>query len=336
MALINNEAEALTLLEELATTAQIDIDTEEFLRSFDWAQLKVYIPDPPKDASISPPMMEAYIRLQKSIYQTVALAKYGQGHIQKLSEDDKAKYEINVVVKEGSSDQTVDLSEILTNLAKDLAGKMTPEQIFYFVCLVAVLYAGHSAWKLFLQHRKDIRFAEISSDERKRTIEGFETLQAEETARLDKVLKQSSDVIGLGHEVIKRADATNEAFLKAAAEVDDAQIQDVTVPATVARELRTSSRRKASIYTVEKEMRVVDVNTQDELKIVTYLEDAETLDVIKIEFKDAILAENSRQSLFEALEKRTSALIRLKVKDLEGDITPLELLQVSAIEAPNT
>lgn len=332
---IKSETDALSLLEQMLSKKDINIDTEEFLRSFDWAQLKIYIPHPPKDASVSPPLMEAYIRLQKSIYQTVALAKYGQGHIQKLSEDDKEKYEISVVVEKGSSDQTVDLSAILTTLAKDLAGKMTPEQIFYFVCLVAVLYTGHSAWKLFLQHRKDIRMGEISSEERKRTIQGFETLQAEETSRLDKVLSQSSKTIELGHEIIKRAEITNEAFLKAAGEVKDAKIQDVTIPAGIAQELRTSPRRKASIYVVEKEMRVVDVNTQDELKIIAYLEDSETLDIIKIEFKDAILAGNSRGALFSALEQRVPAIIKMRVKDLEGDITPIELLNVSLPTAEN-
>jgi len=332
---VENEDQAITILENLVDTGKFDTDIEDieqFLEAVDWVKFSVYIPSPPKDASISPPMMEAYIRLQKSIYQTVALAKYGQGNIQKLSQDDKEKYSINVEVKSGCSDQVVDLNAIITNLGKDLIGQMTPDQIFYLLTTIIVSFSASYAWKLFLQNKKETRLAEISSEERKATLNSFETINFEETTRLNSILKQSSNIVNLGQEILKRSEITNEAFLKAAMEEKDAKIQGVTIPASIAKELRTSNRRKASIYTVEKEMRVVDLNTQDEFKIIAFLEDAETLDVIKIECKDAILAANSRGALFAALDQRKAILIQMQVKDLEGDITPLDLMSATLVE----
>lgn len=84
---------------------------------------------------------------------------------------------------------------------------MTPDQIFWVVCLVSVLYTSHSAWKLFLQHKKDIHMEEIyvPSDFHRESVVAEATVWSEHLRKYEKLgdkiqLAIAVDVVATGME----------------------------------------------------------------------------------------------------------------------------------------
>jgi len=62
--------------------------------------LKIEIPLPLINSSITPPYMEAFLEIQKQFYQLAALQKTGVANASNLSEDEKRSLDISVLVKD--------------------------------------------------------------------------------------------------------------------------------------------------------------------------------------------------------------------------------------------
>lgn len=56
--------------------------------------------------------------------------------------------------------------------------------------------------------------------------------------------------------------------------------------------------------------------------------DPGTEEQMSASFGDAILSEGSRKALFSALENRDLVWVKMKVKDLEGELQPIEIMNV--------
>jgi hypothetical protein len=133
--------EALALLQQLLVIE--DPFSEEFQRiDFgDWPSVHVYLPHPEVDSNITPPFMEAFLELQRQLYQLAAQAASGTPDSGQLSDDTKRRLQISVVVSGGSSDYVTRLSKPAQELLKSMIDKMTGQQ-----AAIVVLGAGsHSA-----------------------------------------------------------------------------------------------------------------------------------------------------------------------------------------------
>ncbi|HMF21288.1 MAG TPA: hypothetical protein VKG24_04100 [Pseudolabrys sp.] len=75
-----------------------------------WASIRVRIPEPDLNSVMTPPFMEAFLELQKQVYQFAALIETGVANTQYLSESDILRLQINVKVTDGSSNYVADLA----------------------------------------------------------------------------------------------------------------------------------------------------------------------------------------------------------------------------------
>ena len=88
-------SEALATLQRL-----LDIEdpfSEEFqcIDFGDWASIHVYLPNPDVDSSITPPFMEAFLELQKQLYQLAAQASTGSPDSGQLSDETRRRLQID-------------------------------------------------------------------------------------------------------------------------------------------------------------------------------------------------------------------------------------------------
>src|SRR4051794_22499075 len=104
MAVALSEGSPLAIVAELDRLLAIPGDFgEEFEKLVlgDWVSVHVYLPQPDIQSAITPPFMEAFLVLQKLLYQFAALAKTGSADIGQLGDADRNELLLNVVVTGG-------------------------------------------------------------------------------------------------------------------------------------------------------------------------------------------------------------------------------------------
>ena len=135
--------------------------------------------------------MPAALGLQKEIYRTYALAKFGKPDIRKLSRTDRRRSEIVVKVEKGSANFIMALDVIINWITRT---EMTPEPAIAIVGLATVFGGGRYA-KSIVNNREETKRTEL---EAKKLV----FLSQEETecariiagkARENVVLKESLD-----------------------------------------------------------------------------------------------------------------------------------------------
>jgi len=128
-----------------------------------WAEIHVYLPHPEVDSSITPPFMEAFLELQKQLYQLAAQASSGSPDSGQLSDEIKRRLQISVVVSGGSSDYVTKFAKPAEELLKAMVGKMTGRQAAVVILGVVFLIGTGWSFSAWLEQRKTVQIEELRS-----------------------------------------------------------------------------------------------------------------------------------------------------------------------------
>ena len=292
-----------------------------------WADVRVHL-DLGLHSEMTPPFMEAFVAIQQEIYRLVAYIKYGASDNRRLTADDLDFYQIKVKVTEGSADYLGELKETFQKLVAAAADKMSGKELAATVIALALIGAGAWGYGTHLEHRKDERLAEIQSEERKQTLQQSEYArrdQAEVSRQLIGLLKEKG---GAPAKAVDTAANMNNALLRAASQTPSAEINGIHTTRGEARELRGSSRRQAQDVVVERQMRVVDVNTSDRVHTVVTIEDPQGGAQHRVMFNDRLVQERDTGKLYESLRDRTLVRLRLDARQTGSEIRVTGLLGV--------
>ena len=134
-----------------------------------WPTLNLYLQGDKFHQSITPTVMKGLLEFQKGIYRSYAAAKYDHP-AKRLSEQERDDLEIRVDVNDGSSDLEINFQELATKLFEQMVGKMDSQDIAVTIITIAVLYFGTSAYRSFLESRKETRIKEISDETQRETV----------------------------------------------------------------------------------------------------------------------------------------------------------------------
>lgn len=321
-----------------ALIEQIRGDPDDFNPAFEhlilrkWAAIRVYLPQPDIQSAITPPYMEAFLELQKQVYQLVALAITGVADVGQLSDLDRRELQINVIVSGGSSNYLADLTAAINNALTRMAGKMTAKQSVIVWLSTVVLLTGTWGITSWLEKRKEVQIEELKTKEHIEALRALSFADKEHTETLDKalvILRQQGEV---GQRAIDAVEATNEALLRAAAKTPTSYINGTELTRHDAELLRVSPKKKPETKFVKQRIRVVAINTSDPLDLNLVLMDPDTLVQHRIKFTDSLFAGPDRHKLFEALETRHSLWVELAIKEIGGEIRSVQLLR--CIEPP--
>jgi hypothetical protein len=212
----------------LALLDRINTIDDPFSAEFDdldlgnWPQIYVYNPDPETSSSITPPFMEAFLELQKQIYQLAAQASVGVADISQISDGVRSGLEISVAVADGSSKLTARLEKVLPGLLKTMIRKMDGKQTAIVLVCLGVLVAADWGFTSWLEYKIAAQIEELKSKEH---VEALKALslgaagQIEVPKKIIGVLEKQGD---LGSRAIDAITATNEALLKAASKTKEA------------------------------------------------------------------------------------------------------------------
>jgi hypothetical protein len=297
------------------------------LGSWDWASVRIYLPQPDVDSAITPPFMEAFLVLQKQLYQLAALANTGLADVGQLSDAERNELLLNVVVTGGSSNLWAELRDPLERLLNRMVGKMTGKQAAVVIVCLGTLIASPWAFSAWLEQTKSVKLEEIKSKDHLAALEAIQfssEAQSKAFERVLEILKTQGDV---GKRALEAVKQTNDALLKAATSSPKTKINDVEITRDEAQLLRTATRKKATQKIVQQEVKVVDINTTDPLDLQIILLDPSSDVQHRIKFKDDLFAGEGRRRLFDALEKRSLIWVELSIKDIDGDIKSVQLLR---------
>ena len=227
--------------------AESDFSPElEKIELGDWAAIKVYIDDTKVSSTITPPFMEAFLVLQRQVYQLAALAKSGVADIGQLGEIDRHELQINIIVQGGSSEYLAKLELPLTALLKRMVGKMSGKQAATVIVCLAALAAGTWSFCAWLDQTKNIKIEELKSRDHVEALHALQFSTEEQTKLFEKII----DLLGNQRDVGKRAvDAlqqANQALLKAASTNVKTKINNVEISKHEANLLRTQTRKWAA------------------------------------------------------------------------------------------
>ncbi len=302
------------------------------LSEWDWASVHVYLPEPDIQSAITPPFMEAFLVLQKQLYQLAALATTGLADVGQLGDAERSELLLSVVVTGGSSDLVAQLKKPLENLLNRMVGKMTGKQAAIVIVCLGALVASPWAFSAWLDQTKTVKLEEIKSKEHIAALEAMQFASKEQSEAFNRVIEILKSQGEVGKRALEVVSQTNEALLKAATSNPKTSINEIEVTRTEAELLRTPTRKRAQQKIVQQEVKVVDINTTDPLDLQVILLDPFSDAQHRIKLKDDLFAGESRRKLFDALEKRTPLWVELAIKEIDSEIRSVQLLRT--VERP--
>jgi hypothetical protein len=331
IALRDSSPEAvLQLLDQLQNIEDPFSPEFEHLDLGDWPQVHVYIPHPDVSSSITPPFMEAFLELQKQIYQLAAQASAGVADSGQLSEGVKTELQISVLVTDGSSNLTAKLEKIVPGLLKQMIGKLDGKQAAIVLVSVAVLVGGNWAFSAWLEQQRAIKIEELKSKDH---IEALRALTLSSGGQLE-AFKKITDVLAkqgeIGGRALEAITATNDALLKASSKTSESSINDTHLTRQEAELLRTTPRKKAELRIAIQRMRVIDINTSDPHELSVLISTPDKKQQYRIKFGDTLFSDPSRRAIFEALDSRDSIWMEIAFREIDGEVKSVQLLRTTS------
>jgi hypothetical protein len=293
-----------------------------------WAYTHVYIKDSKTTSAIRAPFMEAFVSLQKQIYQLAAYAQTQIADSRQLSDLDRREFEIDVYVTGGSDDYKVVISKALERLIGKTMGKMSGRQITIVVCCLALLFAANRYWVAWLEQQKDIHIEELRSKDHIEALQDLSFANKEQSEELWQIIKILSEQGSLGNRAYSSVQSYFDALLKAASRTDLSTINGQELSSYQAESLRTSGRKPSTTRYVIQQMRVVDINTAD-LDDVLVLMDPSTQEQLKTKMPSGLFSADDRGRLFIALSDRQPIWVELAIREVGDDIRNVEFIHVS-------
>lgn len=258
--IIRNESDAYEFLESLVA-GHFDVNRESI--KFDgWPNFHLHLQGERFSSTITLGMMKAFVDLQSGIYRAYATATYGTPVITKLTKTEREMLELVVKVEPGSSNYTIDFQYIFNNLLDKAVDKMTGWQILIAIICVAVLYFGASAYKNYLQIKKDIRVTEIKDESQKDLLKEMHFQQEQETKRMQ-IMANAMEISPRVQTIDALAQNTQAELLKRASAADSIEIQGVQLTGRQAEILAKNARKPVIDIRLDGVYRILNVDSAD-------------------------------------------------------------------------
>ncbi|MFG6076974.1 hypothetical protein [Erwinia sp. OPT-41] len=325
--LINTEAQAFEFIKNYLSGSSLP----ENISFGDWPSLTFRLTGKKFNKSLTPSVMKGFVEMQAQINKSYALAKYGLPDSRKLTKEESEALEIEVTIEEGSSLVEVNIDGFLTKLTQELSGKMTSQEIVLTVLGAAVIWGGVTAFKYFLNHRKEIRLAEIAKEGAQAHLLTMQTMNEQETERLKIIAGMVKEKSLLDNMDRMSYDAKTE-MVKSFARADTAQIDGITLDSEMARELTKNARRRSEEIRIEGIYRIEEVNNTDPECFKVRIRKDRTDERMTCVVQDIFLDESGNKDALQKAEwERKPVHLSINAKHVDGIIKSAVILYVKDI-----
>jgi hypothetical protein len=302
--IINNEDDAYRILAninngEIISEPKIDINQ----------LFSIHIEGKKFNQSITPTVMRGLVEFQKSIYQAYATAKYNSPS-KRLSEEEKNNLEINISVKGGSSNLEINVQELAIKFIEQIGGKMGTTEIITLGIAFFVLYFGSTAYKLYLENRKEIRLKEISDETQIKTLQTLEALSKQETERA----KIIADLANKNHRIeniIRLSDDAHTEIIKALCASDNSEIQGIKINKEIAELLTKNARRTSSEVRLDGIYKILKFDSSSNTKYRVRIQNVESNIELDADIQDNLIDEFQKSLLTKSLVNREAIFLQI-------------------------
>jgi hypothetical protein len=264
--LIQNEDDAINVLKRYYTGEVPDDKIIDF--EFDgWPSLDIRLVGDKYNGTITPTVMAGFIELQKEVYRTFAYAKYGSFNTNKLTQKERNELELRVSVKEGSSKFNIDFQALLVSFMENSMSKLTGKQIIYTILPIALMFAGNTAYKSFLDDRKNLRSHELelrkednNAKEKKALVDAMTFMSEQEIKRLE-IMNEIIDSNSYSANVKAHAQNAHIELVKSFKKADTIEIADVVLDTDEMKELIKNAKKEFNQVRLDGTYRILTVDS---------------------------------------------------------------------------
>ncbi len=310
-----------------AASGEMDNLSIDLIEIGDWVNPTVHIPA--GDSDITAPFMQAFIATQDALYRVVAELKYGSPDVRRLTEDDKLDFRIRVRVTEGSSNLLGGIAEAIERIGTTAVDKLSARQVVTLIAGSALLFGGGAIFSDYLEHRKEVRVAELQSEERIKAIEALQFANEQQALTARAVVDAMKGEGGVHETAVKASEDANDALLKAASTEPQTVINGHHLTAAEARELRGSSRRRTTSQYVTRQLRVTRIDTTDLADTKVIVEEMDSEESYSLTFADRLIQDRDIGKLYVSLRNRTPIWLKLELHQVGDETRSAEIRGVA-------
>jgi hypothetical protein len=330
---IDSEEDAWNLLDRIRSS---DFQNVELLPTFgSWATMEFKFWVGGKSVALTAPVMEAMLEYQKSINRAFMLVGEGTSNLRSLSEEERSTYEALFVIRKGSTKLDINLQELLKEFVKMSVGKLNGTNITIIIVAFALLYAGDSYWKAWLETQKEITISETSSSQTKQILDNQKFAEESDLKKME--LMNQAVMAAMGNRGI--IDASNDArksVVRAASKVQDTEIAGKQLPPEVAKPLARSSRTSADLETLTDSFEIVRVDTDVPNGFRVRLKSTTTQESFFASVREVISSENDRKLIQRGEWERKSIIARIHLTRRRGEVASARIDEVLRVEGDDS
>lgn len=326
---ISSEAELFDLIRRINENDPDLMDFDGQIRFGDWAKVVVIMRGPQFSGTITPTVMKAFLDLQKGINRSYSLVTYGQ--VQRLSKEERDALEIKVEVGQGSSTFSINFQSVLEIAAKHMVDKMTGTQLLVGVIFLGATWATQSVLKRHLNNRKEIRLAELRSEEERARIEGMVAMKKEEKEHAKiyaELLARNTAYRAVDEEV----QASTEAMVKALSSADSGSIGDVSIDQDQAATLSSNARERSDEVRLDGVYRVTTVSSKDPTEFKIEVFNTDTRENFRAVVQETSMNRSNRSVLEQAIFERKPVRLEINANNRRGQIVDAVVMRAEAHE----
>ncbi|WP_438986194.1 hypothetical protein [Marivivens donghaensis] len=326
---ISTETEAWKTLEDLLT-GQLKIVDPTDIEFGDWCSIKFYVPEDRYDSALNVQMMQGWISAQRALYRSYALIAKGESDGRSLTEKEKQALELIVEVHSGSSDQEVNIFEIVQTLGMSAVDKMSDEQIVIVIISFALIWAGVTITKSWIEKLRDQKADEAKSADIREALNTITQMHSDESANI-KTLAEAFRAVPQLKQLEEEAAIGKEGLLKAAASTG-ATLNGVEVTSSQAFALSKTTRqtseeqRADGIYRIER----VDANVDTGFRV--FLAPTDGSEGFSAEVQEIMSSIEDRNIIRDAEWSKVPVRLQINAKVRNGKIFDAIILRADRYE----
>ena len=336
--ILTNEEDAFKLLEKIANG-----DFSQNLSEIDfgnWSKLSIRLTGEDFHSSITPTVMKGLIDVQNGIYKSYCIMRYGTESTRQLTDDERKKLEILVIVTEGSALIEAFLGPVAEELAKGVFDNMPIEAKIALILLVLFGFGTYKAISAYMSNKKEIRLKEI--EESNKTEVEKELLKAElERLKLvtdshNKNLETLAKITTKYPEAKKVTETiqdSQESLIRAvvAAEPDSIEIQGVEIPVQAAEVLVATTRHQWLETRLDGDFRILQIDSSNaaNLKVKILAEDGSEHTAT---LQDDTMERRHLDLISKALMGRAKLFLTINAKKLGESIKDITIIAAKNLD----
>ena len=320
---ITNEEEAWDLFTK-AIHGELS-NTDYDIQFDNWPVLEISLKGEKYSSTLTAENMKGLIELQQTVNRTYAFIHYNTVK-RKLTRKEKENLELVFKVSDGSSGIKGSLDGALQKLAEGMVNNMEPQHYIIIVLGAGLLWTGTFCWRSWLQHRKEVKSAELEHETRqfagkleKERMEIFATAMKQQPV-LEKVNENAEEMY---NDVLKSVSSSDSVTI---AGIEDIKGSTIT-------KLVRQTRSKSQVVQLNGDYRIlkVDSSRSDSFKVEVY--NLETKQGFTAVVQDTVVRRGSNKERLQQAEwDRKPVFLEVNARSLRGSITRATVIGVREAE----